>query len=468
MPGARFDLVVRGGPVMWAGGVAEIDIGVRDGRILALAERLEDASQIVDAGGRLVLPGGIDSHCHMDQPSYGAACADDFRSGTLSAACGGTTTIVPFAMAGADDPLARTVAAYRARAEGKALIDYAIHPTIQSTTGPTLDRDLPELIGGGYGSLKIFTTYDGFRLEDRQVLDVMRVAARHGALLMVHAENDALIAKLTQELVDRGCHAPRFHSQARPPLAEREAIHRIACFAEATGARVLIVHVSCREGLDQIAAARSRGVAIQAETCPQYLFLSEDDLDRPGLEGAGFLCSPPLRRVEDQEALWTAMASGLVAVYSSDHSPYRLEGAEGKLRNGQVSRFDQIANGLPGLELRLPLLFSEGYLAGRISLDQFVSLASRAAAELHGIAPQKGAIAVGADADVVIWDRARETTITARLLHDGTGYTPYEGKRIRGWPVTTIARGEVVVHEGRVLGLPGRGRFVASSPRTVP
>lgn len=466
LPG-RFDLVVRDGLVAAGDATMRVDIGIRDGCIQAIAERLEDAAQVVEAKGRLVLPGGVDAHCHLDQPNYGAVCADDFRSGTLSAACGGTTTIVPFAMAHASDPLAETVAAYRRKADGQALIDYAIHPTIQAATAQTLEQDLPELIRNGYASLKIFTTYDDFRLGDTEILAVFQVAARHGALVMVHAENDAIIAMLKKHLLSKGLVAPRFHAQARPPIVESEAIHRIASFAGLTGAEVLIVHVSSHVGLEEVTRARARGVRIHAETCPQYLLLTEADLDREIVEGAKFMCSPPLRTAADQEALWAGMALGSLAIYSSDHSPYRLTGPGGKLLHGPQSRFDQIANGMPGLELRQPLLFSEGYLKGRISLAQFIALSSTNAAKLHGIAAQKGSIAIGADGDLAIWDQDRETTVTPDLLHDNTGHTPYEGMRIRGWPVTTIARGEVIVDDGRVLGTAGRGRFVPSRARVA-
>jgi dihydropyrimidinase len=458
---ARFDLVVRGGEL--AAGAARVtaDLGVRDGRICAIAERLEDATHIIEAAGRLVLPGGVDAHCHMDQPQYGGtACADDFRSGTLAAACGGTTTIIPFAMAAASsDPLIETVASYRRKAERNALIDYAIHPTVQSVTPETLDS-LIVLIRGGYASIKIFTTYDGFRLDDRAIVDVMRVAAKEGALVMVHAENDGLIAAQTRSLIARGMHALRYHSEARPALAEQEAIHRVATFAEVMRAKILIVHVSSQDGLREIARAKKRGIQIYAETCPHYLLLTDAELDRDGPEAAKYVCSPPLRKHSDQTALWAAMAQNAIDIYSSDHSPCRLAGPHGKLQHGPQSRFDQIASGLPGLSLRLPLLFSEGFLQGRISLAQFVSLTSGNAAELHCISPQKGGIALGADADLVLWDMERETTISHELLYDQVDYTPYEGMRIRGWPVTTIARGEVVVDNGRMLGKYGRGRFV--------
>jgi dihydropyrimidinase len=237
------------------------------------------------------------------------------------------------------------------------------------------------------------------------------------------------------------------------------------CFADLSGAEILIVHVSCVEGLAEIARARAQGKRVHAETCPHYLLLSETDLDRSVTEAAKYVCSPPLRRSTDQAALWGAMRQGVVEIYSSDHSPCRLDGPGGKLRHGADARFDQLANGLPGLELRLPLLFSEGYLTGRISLSQFALLTAMAPAQLHGIAPQKGAIAIGADADLVIWDPQREVEVRSQWLHDKVGYSPYEGMRLRGWPVMTLSRGEIVVEDGRILAAPGRGRFVPCRPR---
>jgi dihydropyrimidinase len=463
---SRFDLIVQGGQIVSADRVFTGDIGIAGGRIVSIAEKLEDAAQVIEAQGRLILPGGVDAHCHMDQPSYGGvACADDFRSGTLSAACGGTTTVIPFAMARPSDPLAQTVASYRARAQDQALIDFAIHPTIQAVTAELLEQDLPNLIRQGYASLKIFTTYAEFQLHDQAILEVMKVAAREGALVMIHAENDGIIDVSRQDLLRRGLHAPVYHAKSRPPAAEREAIYRMICFADLTGAEILIVHVSCREGLAEIGRARAQGNRVHAETCPHYLLLSETDLDRNVAEAAKYICSPPLRGAADQTALWSGMTQGLVEIYSSDHSPCRLEGRQGKLRYGPDARFDQIANGLPGLELRLPLLFSEGFLTGRLNLNQFASLTATAPAQLHGIAPQKGAIAVGADADLVIWDPQRETVVRSHLLHDNVGFSPYEGMRLRGWPIITISRGELVVDDGRIVAAPGRGRFVPCDRR---
>lgn len=464
MSAARFDLVVRGGIVAGETGVQEIDLGIRDGRIAARAPRLEDATRVLDAAGHLVLPGGVDAHCHMDQPAYGwAACADDFVSGTISAACGGTTTVIPFAMAGPEDALAVTVAAYRCRAEASAVIDFGIHPTIQAVPEGLARDVLPALARDGMSSWKIFTTYQGFALDDAAILDVLAAAARLGVLVMVHAENSALIAWRTRELLAAGKRAPRFHAEARPVLAEREAIHRVGSLAQATGAEVLIAHVSSAEGLAEIGRLRAGGARIRAETCPQYLLLGATDLERAPRDAARFMCSPPPRGPADHAALWAGIARSDIAIWASDHSPYRLDGPDGKLRHGPDSSFSEIANGLPGLELRLPILFSEGYQAGRIDLPRLVELACGAPARLHGIGDRKGSLEIGADADLALWDPAREVTATHAILHDRTGFTPYEGCRLKGWPVTVLSRGEIVVEDGRVLGTPGRGRFVAAS-----
>ena len=458
---ARLDLIVSGGTICTEAGTFQGDLGIVDGRFVAIAERLEDAAAFVDANGLLVMPGGVDAHCHMDQPDYGgAACADDFRSGTISAACGGTTTVIPFAMGATADALGETVENYRARAEAAAIIDYAIHPVIQAVHPPLIAQTLPALAAEGLSSWKIFTTYDGFRLDDAAIFAVFAAAARLGIMVMVHAESDAIVAHRTEELLAQGRTALRYHGEARPVAAECEAIHRIGRFAEATGATVMIVHVSSADGLAEVERARARGVAIHAETCPHYLVLTTSDLDGPLEEAARFLCSPPLRAVADQECLWAAMERGTIQVCASDHSPSRLDGPAGKLRHGSTSSFAQIANGLPGIELRLPLLFSEGYRQGRISLPQFVALSATEPARLHGIGRQKGKIAIGADADLVLFDPDREVTVTHTLLHDDTGFTPYEGRKLKGWPVKSISRGEVVVDAGEVLAATGRGRFV--------
>lgn len=455
----RFDMVIRGGTVATAGDVTDCDIGIRDGRIVALATDLGDADRIIDASGRLVLPGGIDAHCHIDQVSgMGLQTADDFESGSISAACGGNTMIIPFAPQGKGESLRAVVQDYHAKAEGKSIIDYAFHLIISDPTDQVLGQELPGLIRDGYTSFKIFMTYDLLKLDDCQILDVLATARREGAMVMVHAESHDIIAWLGDRLVASGHTAPKYHGVAKPRPAEREATHRAIAIAEVIDVPILIVHVSAREAIDEIQRAQQRGLRIYGETCPQYLFLTEDDMDKDGLEGAKYICSPPVRDAANQEYVWRGLEQGVFQVYSSDHAPYRFDTAKSK--HGGESNFQKIANGVPGLEVRLPMLFSEGVRTGRISLNQFVALSATNAARIYGLYPRKGTIAVGSDADIAIWDPDREVTITHAMLHDAMDYTPYEGRTCTGWPVTTISRGEVVWNDGEVLGAVGRGDFL--------
>jgi len=458
---AQFDLVIRNGTVATAADTFTCDIGVKGGQIAALSDRITDGETVIDATDRLVLPGGIDSHCHLDQPSYGGAeCADDFRSGTISAACGGNTVVMPFAMATRGQPLRQVVDDYRKRAARGALIDYAIHLIVPDGGSNRIGQEIPPLIAEGYTSFKIYLTYEGFKLNDRECLDVLAVAKREGALVMVHAENDDAVNWLTEGLVNAGHTALKYHALARSSPVEREATHRAIALAELVGVPILVVHVSSRDAMEQIRWAQQRGLQIYAETCPQYLFLSEDDLARPGFEGAKFVCAPPPRAKDNQADIWRGLQQGVFNVVSSDHSPYRYADPKGKMRHGPDAPFYRVANGVPGLEVRLPLLFSEGVLKGRLTLQQFVALASTNAARIYGLYPRKGTIAVGSDADLAIWDPECKVTLTHKVLHDNMDYTPYEGMRVTGWPVTTISRGEVVWNDGKVLGAAGRGCFL--------
>jgi dihydropyrimidinase len=458
---ADFDLVISNGTVVTAADVARCEVGIRDGRIVALADQLEGGRTTIDATDMLVMPGGIDSHCHVDQRAYGATeCADDFLSGTISAACGGTTTIIPFAMALRGESLREVVDDYRRRAEGKAVIDYAIHLIVPDASADRLGQELPSLVREGYTSFKIFLSFEGLKLADGEVLRILETARRERALVMVHAENDDCVSWLTEKLVDAGQVAPQFHGAARPIAVEREAVHRAITLAELADVPILVVHVASADAMEQIAWARRRGRRVFAETCPQYLVLTADDMGRPHFEGAKFVCTPPPRDRATQEALWRGLGRGAFEVVSSDHSPYRFAGPTGKQAHGPNAPFHQIANGLPGIEMRLPLLFSEGVLKQRIDLNAFVALAATNAAKTYGIYPRKGTIAVGADADLAIWDPAREVEVRHELLHDGADYTPYEGMRVTGWPVVTISRGEVVWRDGEVTAEPGRGRFL--------
>jgi len=460
-----FDLVIRGGTVVTAAEASRCDVGVKSGRVVALAEKLPAGRRTVDAGGKLVLPGGIDAHCHLDQPraqglaSAGAVMADDFRSGTLSAAFGGTTTIIPFAVQHRGQSVKAAVADYHQRAAGKAYIDYGFHLIVSDPSEAILTEELPELLPAGYASVKVYMTYEAMRISDRQILDVLDTCRRFGALTMIHAENFECLMWLTERLEAQGRIEPKYHAVSRPMPLEREATHRAAMLAEVAQARLLIVHVSGAQALDEIRRARGRGVKIFAETCPQYLFLSEADLDLPDFEGAKCMCSPPPREAGNQELIWQGIADGSFDIFSSDHAPYRFD-AMGKLLNGRIAPFRKVANGIPGLETRAPLLFSEGVMGGRISLQRFVELNSANAARLYGLYPRKGTIAVGSDADIALWDPEKKVTLSNAMLHHNVDYTPYEGRTLTGWPVSVFSRGELVCHEGQLMGAPGRGVFL--------
>ncbi|UCE31197.1 MAG: dihydropyrimidinase, partial [Burkholderiales bacterium] len=455
------ELVIRNAVAVTAGDIQQCDIGVRGGRIVALGASLPRAAREIDAAGRYVLPGGVDAHCHLDQPMPPPMkMADDFETGTRSAACGGTTTVIPFAAQAKGQSLAAAVEDYHRRAEGKAGVDYAFHMIVSDPTPTVLREELPRLIRDGYTSFKIYMTYDDLKLSDREILDVLDVARRDGALVMVHAENADCIAWLSERLVEAGRTAPKYHATSRPPAVEREATHRAITFAELLDVPILIVHVSGGEAIEQIRWAQGRGLSIYAETCPQYLFLTAEHLDAEGFHGAKCVCSPPPRDAANQQKVWDGLVNGTFHVFSSDHAPFRYDDPQGKRVDGTEPPFPYIPNGIPGLETRLALLFSHGVNAGRIDLQQFVALTSTNPARMYGLYPRKGTIAIGADADLVIWDDKRELTIRNAQLHHAVDYTPYEGIGLTAWPAVTLSRGEVVWDDGRYCGRPGHGQFL--------
>ena len=457
---SEYDLVIRNGTVVTAADTARCDVGIKDGTVVALGRALESGARELDASAKLVLPGGIDSHCHIEQrSSAGIVCADDFYSATVSAAFGGTTTVIPFAAQHRGQSLRQVVEEYHEAARPKAVIDYAFHLIISDPTEQVMGQELPALIRDGYTSFKVYMTYDLLALDDRQMLDILAVARREGALVMVHAENHEMIKWLTTRLLDRGLGAPRYHAVSHARLAEGEATNRAVALSQLLDVPILLVHVSAGEAIGVIRSAQTRGLKIYGETCPQYLFLTADDLARPGVEGAKFCCSPPPRDHAAQQAVWTGLRNGTFQVFSSDHAPYRFD-ASGKLPHGDRTTFKEIANGVPGIELRLPLLFSEGVGQGRLDLNAFVALTATNHAKLYGLYPRKGTIAVGSDADIAIWDPDRETEISAGMLHDNVGYTPYEGRRLRGWPVTVLSRGRIVVENGKLAAQRGSGQFL--------
>ncbi|MBA7933856.1 dihydropyrimidinase [Klebsiella sp. RHBSTW-00215] len=457
-----FDTVIRRARVVTAADIFTSDIGIIDGRIAALGMELPPGKCEIDAAGRYVTPGGIDSHVHLDQPSEdGAVMADDFLSGTLSAACGGTTTVIPFACQQKGGSLREAVEDYHRRVGDKPVIDYAFHLIVTDPTPDVLENELPALIAEGYTSFKIYMTYDALKLGDRQILETLSLARREGAMVMLHAENSDCIAWLTERLLAAGLHAPRYHAVARPMLVEREATHRAIAFAELVDVPILIVHVSGREAVEQVRWAQSLGLKVYAETCPQYLFLTANDLGcDDSFEGARCICSPPPRDAANQQVIWDGLENGAFEIFSSDHAPYRFEGPDGKKAHGEQASFDKIANGIPGVETRMALLWSEGVRTGRITPQTFVALTSTHAAELYGLYPRKGSIAIGADADLVIWDDDRVFTLTNDMLHHNVDYTPYAGMQLSSWPAMTFSRGDIV-WDGEPRGEQGRGQFLA-------
>lgn len=456
----KFDLVIRGGTVATASDTFKADVGITNGRISALAEGLS-ADDTIDASGKLVLPGGIEAHCHIAQESAsGIMTSDDYYSGSVSAAFGGNSCFIPFAAQHRGMGVTQTLDLYDQRASDASVIDYSYHLIIADPTQKALLEELPAAFARGITSFKVFMTYDLMKIDDSQFLDILSVAKSHGALTMVHAENNGIIDWISKRLVQGGHTAPRYHAISHPALAEEEAINRAITLAKFVDAALLIVHVSTPEGAALVAKARLSGAKIFGETCPQYLFLTRDDLDRPGMEGAKYMCSPPLRDSATQQALWQHLQAGTFSVLSSDHAPYRFD-ETGKLSNGPNASFKQIANGLPGIGVRLPLLFSEGVVGKRLTLNQFVALSSTNAAKLYGLHPRKGTIAIGSDADISIWDPELTRAVSVENQHDAMDYSAFEGMPLTGWPTTVLCRGNRIVDNGELLAKAGSGQFLA-------
>ncbi|MEM6971399.1 MAG: dihydropyrimidinase [Pseudomonadota bacterium] len=465
-----YDTVVKGGRLATALGTFDADIAIRDGRVAALGETLK-GSEIIDARGLIVTPAGVEAHCHVAQESgAGFMQADDYESASRAAALGGTGTIVPFASKTRDRTVAASLDLYAARAEGRSVLDYAQH-LILPDAAPATIAAIPEAFARGVTALKIFTTYDGVRVDDDAMLAILKAAAAHGRLVMVHAECHAIIKDRIATLIAEGKTHPRFHAEARPREAEEEAIFRTLTLARSVGAAVMIVHVSTAEGAQIIAKARAGGARIWGETCTQYLALTAEDLDRPALEAAKYVCSPPPRTAADQHQLWRHLARGSLSLFSSDHAPHSHD-AQGKfatcpevLETGEEPPFTKIANGVPGIMIRLPYLFSQGVMAGRISLERFVALTASNAARLYGLAPDKGSLAVGAHADLTLWDPEARWTVPDEALGDRTKYTPYAGLTLTGRPVLMLQRGIAVMRRGEVVVPPGTGRrLIPSTP----
>ncbi|MFV0473808.1 MAG: dihydropyrimidinase [Pikeienuella sp.] len=458
----EFDTVIHSGVIATDAWVAKGDIGISDGRIAAIAERLPGGARRIDAGGRLVMPGGIEAHAHLAQASAaGSMTAGDYLSASVSAAFGGNSSIIPFAAQHRGQSVDEVIETYGKRA-APSVLDYSWHLIITDPTEAVLEDQLPRAFARGITSFKVFMTYDLMNIGDGGMLDILSVARRHGAITMVHAENNDMVKWMNRQLAAKGLVAPKYHAVSRPELAEEEAINRAIQLAKLADAPLFIVHVSTAGGAEIVRREKYNGATLFAETCPQYLALTRDDLDRPGMEGAKYICSPPLRGAETQEALWRHVAMGTFESVSSDHAPYRAD-ETGKFLNGAEPPYPKIANGMPGIALRLPWLFSEGVRKGRITLEQFVALGSTNAARVFGCAT-KGRIAPGMDADIAIWNPETRRRVTLADQHDNMDYTPLEGRELEGAPELVMNRGAVIVEGGALKARPGQGRFFGRDP----
>ncbi|ATI40838.1 dihydropyrimidinase [Pacificitalea manganoxidans] len=458
----QFDTVIHGGLIATADYTATGDIGIKDGRIAAVAERLSGGQRRIDAGGRIVMPGGIEAHAHIAQESSsGVMSADDYLSGSVSAAFGGNSSFIPFAAQQRGQSVDDVIATYDARA-ARSVIDYSYHLIISDPQPKVLEDELPRAFARGITSFKVFMTYDLMNLGDGGMLDILTVARAHGAITMVHAENNDMVKWMNRQLAAKGLTAPKYHAISRPELAEEEAISRAIQLAKLADAPLFIVHVSTAGGAEIVRREKFNGAKLFAETCPQYLALTRADLDRPGMEGAKYVCSPPLRDAATQDALWHHIAQGTFESVSSDHAPYRHD-ETGKFLNGWDIPYPKIANGMPGIATRLRYLFSEGVVKGRITLEQFVALSSTNAAKTFGCAT-KGRIAPGMDADIAIWNPDARVAVTSANQHDNMDYTPFEGMMLTGMPEIVMNRGAVIVEHGELKAKEGQGRFVARQP----
>ena len=453
--------LIKGGTVVTAGDTVQGDVLI-DGETVATIGRELDVAvdRVIDASDRYVMPGGIDAHTHMDMPFGGTFSADDFESGTAAAAWGGTTTIVDFAIQDFGESLQAGFERWMAKAAGKAQVDYGFHVIVRQVNDQTL-ADMDALIGQGVTSFKLFMAYPGvFMLDDASIFRAMQRTSDNGGLIMMHAENGGAIDVLVRRYLQEGRTDPINHALTRPATMEGEATHRAIALARLAGVAVYIVHLSSRDALSAVVEARDRGAAAFAETCPQYLFLSQDDLARPDFEGAKYVCSPPLRPRDHQQDLWNGLVRDDLQIVSTDHCPFDYKDQK-VLGRGDFSR---IPNGLPGVEDRYSVLFDGGVNAGRIGLNRFVELVATAPARMFGLYPQKGTIAPGSDADIVVFDPTVERTLSASTHHMRVDYNCFEGMRVRGKPEVVMQRGEVVVEGDRFYGRPGQGKFLKRGP----
>lgn len=456
--------LIKNGTVVTATDLYKGDVLV-DGETIALVGTSIDvpADTVIDATDRYIIPGGIDVHTHMDLPFGGTSSSDDFETGTIAAAFGGTTTIVDFAVQDYGQPLRKAWETWMAKAEGKAAIDYGFHMIMREFT-PALGQEMGAMVDEGVTSFKLFMAYPGvFMMDDASIFRAMQRSGEIGATICMHAENGGVIDVLVAQALARGQTAPKYHALTRPARAEAEATHRAIALAEMADVPVYIVHLSAAEALDMVTAARNRGIPAFAETCPQYLFLSYENYEEPGFDGAKYVMSPPLRDRAKQDQLWRGLAYNDLQLVATDHCPFCMK----EQKELGKDDFSKIPNGAPGVETRMSLLYDGGVTTGRISLNRWVEITSTAPAKIFGMFPRKGTIAPGTDADIVIFDPNAEQTISAKTCHMNADYNPYEGRVVKGVSETVLSRGRVVVDKGQFLGKAGNGQFLRRAPRAM-
>ena len=463
------DILIRGGTVVTADSMGPTDVLIRDGKIAQKGTGLETDGSIFDATGQWVMPGGIDTHTHLDHPigRLGVRTADDFHVGTIAGACGGVTTIIDFSLQDRGESLLKARDRRLGEIEPNSIIDYSFH-TIVTDVNPNSIKEVESLVESGFPSFKVYMTYGDKKVGDGDLLLLLEELAAKGGLAYLHCENDCAVTHLIERHISRGETGPSFHASSRPVLVEAEATNRAIMLAEIAGAPICIAHVTSKLVAGHLEEARGRGQPVVGETCPQYLVLNDAVYDpEGGFEVAKFVCSPPIRDIDQVEALWSTVEDGLLQQVSSDHAPFHYEDQKTKGRDN----FTRIPNGLPGIETRLPLMFTYGVKAGRISPSRFVELTSTNPARIFGMYPNKGSLKVGADADIVIVDPNKEVELSAGCLHSAVDYTPYQGLRVSGFPTTTFSRGEVIVQDGEVVAKRGRGHLVRRQkidPKSLP
>ncbi|NMC83976.1 MAG: dihydropyrimidinase [Anaerolineaceae bacterium] len=464
--------LIKNGRIVTPAETFQADLLIEKEKIVSIGDLSSvSADEVIDAAGLYVLPGGVDAHVHLDLPMAGTVSSDDHYTGTKAAAFGGTTTVIDFISQDSDD-LVSLVEAMRAKADAKAAIDYSFHMNI-THYNEQVDRAIPELVKRGITSLKVFTAYNHrLRLQDGEILQVLRTAKKNGLLTMMHAENGDVIDLLIQEAIRAGHLAPIWHARTRPAWGAEESVARGAALAATADAPLYIVHMNAGGEVDQLEYARSLGIAVMGETCPQYLFFTEKELERP--DGAKWICSPPVRTESDQQRLWEGLEDGVIQTIATDHCPFFFDGTKPILYEGKPVQipgkelgkddFTKIPNGLPGIGDRMPVMWDAMVSSGRFTVNQFVELTCANPAKIFGMYPRKGCLLPGADADVVLWDPEKRVKYGTAFSQQRTDYNLYEGWELKGFPVRVISRGKTLVENGTWYGNPGEGKFVACEP----